>query len=112
MSFLTIPTFSQNLTENDTTSKVWYFFWQGLWKGTSPAAESAITATASPMSYVSPSRGFLILSGGTVSAVSFSRDGVTFYATGETAGTFPVSLGDTLRVTYTVVPTTMVFVPQ
>lgn len=111
MTTLSIPTFNERLTDKQTTSKSWYFFWQGLWKGTPPAPESAVTVTASPMTYVAAQRGFMVVSGGTVSAVAFSRDGVTFYNSGETAGSFPLSNGDSLKVTYTVAPT-MTFFPQ
>jgi hypothetical protein len=47
----------------------------------------------------------LIVSGGTVSAIAFSRDGVTFYGVGQTSGVFWLSPYDSLRVTYTVAPT-------
>ena len=47
----------------------------------------------------------LIVSGGTVSAVAFSRNNVTFYGVGQTAGVFWLSPYDYLRVTYTVAPT-------
>jgi hypothetical protein len=47
----------------------------------------------------------LIVTGGTVSAIAFSRDNVTFYGVGSTAGVFWLSPYDYLRVTYTVAPT-------
>ena len=47
----------------------------------------------------------LIVTGGTVSAIDFSRDNVTFYGVGQTAGVFCLSPYDYLRVTYTVAPT-------
>ena len=47
----------------------------------------------------------LIVSGGTVSGITFSRDNVTFYGVGQTAGLFWLSPYDYLRVTYTVAPT-------
>lgn len=46
-----------------------------------------------------------VIAGGTVSAITYSRDGSTFDATGETAGFFVVQPGDRLRITYTVAPT-------
>jgi hypothetical protein len=108
---LTIPKFEQQIIDEKNTNKQWYFFLQGLWKGTPPASESAVTVTTSPMTYVATQRGFMVLSGGTVSAIAFSRNGTTFYTSGEVAGSFPLSNGDSLRVTYTVVPT-MTFFPQ
>ena len=47
----------------------------------------------------------IIVTGGTVSAIAFSRDNVTFYGVGSTAGVFWLSPYDYLRVTYTVAPT-------
>jgi len=47
----------------------------------------------------------LIVTGGTVSAIAFSRDNVTFYGVGSVAGVFWLSPYDYLRVTYTVAPT-------
>jgi hypothetical protein len=47
----------------------------------------------------------LIVTGGTVSAIAFSRDNITFYGVGSTAGVFWLSPYDYLRVTYTVAPT-------
>jgi hypothetical protein len=47
----------------------------------------------------------LIVTGGTVSAIDFSRDNVTFYGVGQTAGVFCLSPYDYLRVTYIAAPT-------
>lgn len=67
----------------------------------------AITPTASPADIINT--GFapirLLVSGGTVSAITYSRDGTTFDATGLTAGAFDVAPGDRIRITYTVAPT-------
>lgn len=111
MTTLNIPTFDQKVVDKTITNKVWYFFWQGLWKGTPPAPEASIAVTASPMTYVASQKGFMVISGGTVSAIAFSRNGTTFYTSGETAGSFPLSNYDSLKVTYTVTPT-MTFFPQ
>ena len=46
-----------------------------------------------------------VISGGTVSAITFSRDGTNFDSTSVVAGTFDVNPGDRLRITYTVAPT-------
>lgn len=67
----------------------------------------ALSLTASPADVINT--GFapirLFVSGGTVSAISYSRDGTTFDGTGLTGGVFDVAPGDRLRITYTVVPT-------
>lgn len=66
---------------------------------------------ASPFSYVSPRRQAVVVSGGTVTLVEFSRDGATFYGTGLVAGMFVLETGDILRVTYAVAPTVFVAAP-
>lgn len=72
---------------------------------------SAITVGASPYTYQASFDGAVIVNGGTVSAIAFSRDGTTFFTTGATFGMFPVSRGDSIKTTYTVVPT-MTFAPR
>lgn len=108
--FNSIPVYPVALSEGKNTSAPWYFFWQGLFRGLAPAAEVPVTPGASPYTYTAPVKGFLILSGGTVSAVAFSRDGTTFYSYGVTAGPFPLNAADRIRITYTVAPT-LTFVP-
>lgn len=71
----------------------------------------AITPGASPYSYTASFDGSVIVNPGTVSAIAISRDGTTFFTTGVTAGMFPMSRGDILKVTYTVAPT-MTFLPR
>lgn len=63
--------------------------------GTSP--HDVFNTGYNPVNYV--------VSGGTVSSITYSRDGSTFDATGQTAGSFMVNPGDRLRITYTVAPT-------
>lgn len=79
--------------------------------GTAP---SNITVTASPFTYqnVSGYNGDVIISGGTVSAIAFSRDNSTYFATGfVTGGVVYLSPSDYVKVTYTVAPT-MTLVPR
>ena len=72
-----------------------------------------VTPGASPYTYQNTSGrpGDMIVSGGAVSAVAFSRDNATFYSVGIVSGIFPLSAYDFLRVTYTVAPT-MTFIPR
>jgi len=105
-----LPTFAQSLVEGGRTSKVWYFFWQALWNGIPPGAESSVTAGPSPFNYVAPRGGFVIVQGGSVSHISFSRNQTTFYNTGQTTGVFPLSKGDSLSITYSSAPA-LTFVP-
>jgi hypothetical protein len=46
-----------------------------------------------------------MVSGGTVSAIAYSQDNVTYYSQGQTAGIFVVNPGDYTKVTYSVAPT-------
>lgn len=108
--FNSIPTYQVDLIQGRVTASPWYFFWQGLFRGLAPGAEIPVTPGASPYTYTAAVKGFMIVSGGTVSAVSFSRDGTTFYNYGLTSGPFPLNAADRIRVTYTVAPT-MTFVP-
>lgn len=74
-------------------------------------ATKTIAVGASPYSYTAPSNGSVFVTGGTVSAIAFSRDGTTFLSTGLIAGIIPVRKKDIVRVTYTAAPT-MTFVPM
>ena len=70
------------------------------------AAPLAITAGASPYSYknTSNARQNLIVTGGTVTTIAFSRGGVTFYSTGLIAGCVMLNPNDICQITYTVAP--------
>jgi hypothetical protein len=74
---------------------------------------AGVTPGASPYTYQNTSGrpGNMIVSGGAVSAIAFSRDNATFYGAGVVSGVFPLSAYDFLRVTYTVAPT-MTFIPR
>lgn len=68
-----------------------------------------LTPGASPWTFDAPGKGFVLVEGGTVSAITISRDGTTNYATGMTGGFFPVDWQDQLTVTYTVAPNVTFF---
>jgi len=106
-----LPTFEVSLTEGKQTNKVWYFFFKSLLNGNPPANEYAVTPVQSPYTFVASQRGFLIVNGGTISLIQFSRNGSTNYTTGMTAGCFPVSAGDSLIIRYSSTPQ-LTFVPQ
>jgi hypothetical protein len=106
-----LPQFDQPIQIGGVTNRDYYFFFAGLWRGLAPELEAPVTPGASPYVYSAPRRGSLIVSGGTVSLIRFSRDGSTFYNTGATAGMFALSAADRLEVTYTVAPT-LTFVPS
>ena len=79
----------------------------------STVAPSDITVTASPFTYQNTTafNGDVIISGGTVSNIEFTRDNTTFYTTGLLMGVLRLSPSDRVRVTYTVAPT-MTYVPR
>jgi hypothetical protein len=89
----------------------WYKFLFNLFllngSGQPAAALSAITVTGSPFTYINTSYLLvdLMISGGTVTNLEFSRDGLAFFNTGSYYGMFGLSPGDRLRVTYTSTPT-------
>lgn len=91
-------------------TRTWFLFLQQLLTLATPsgANAAAITVSASPFSYTATDSGVVLVSGGTVSAIALGRNG-TFTSIGVTAGPVPVSEGDVVRVTYTVIPT-MTFV--
>ncbi len=71
-----------------------------------PTIPSAIAVGGSAFSYqnLDQQRQAVIVEGGTVSAIEFSRDNVNWYNVGETAGYYILMPADYLRVTYTVAP--------
>lgn len=70
-------------------------------------APVAITPGASPYTYQNASSyaASVVVQGGTVTKVEFSRDGTTFFDIGVLAGMIALSAYDSLRVTYAVAPT-------
>lgn len=75
-----------------------------------PGNIAAVVVGASPYAYQANESGSLSVKGGTVSVISITRAAVVF-VTGLTSGIIPVSLGDTITVTYTVLPT-LTFIPN
>jgi hypothetical protein len=107
--YRTPPNYIEPLINGSNTSSSYYRFFQGVDQGVPPAAEYTITVTASPFTFTTTQHGgFVILSGGSVSTVTFVR--MDSYVTGQTSGIFPMSFGDSLIVAYSLAPT-MIFVP-
>lgn len=109
--YVTLPNYRLALVEKGQTSSPWYKFFTGIFDGKPPGPESTVTVGTSPFTYTATQKGFIIVQGGTVSLVQWSRGGTTNYATGQTQGCFPLSQGDSLIVTFTGAPN-MTFVPQ
>lgn len=78
----------------------------------SGVAPSNISVGGSPFTYQNSLSGpcTVIVQGGTVTTISYSRDGVSFFVVGLLAGMFHLGAGDFLRVVYVLVPT-MTLIP-
>jgi len=94
--------------DGQTPSSAWYRFWASF--NSAPGAAQTVAVGASPFSYTANANGVLIVSGGMVSAIAVTRGRVTVSA-GVIAGAIPVSTGDLIKVTYSVLPT-MTFLPN
>ena len=98
-------------TELDITEPRWRKWFQDMWgavNAVSLPAASSVTVGASPFTYKFAGGGqsSLIVSGGTVSLIEFSRSGSIFFTIANASpGMFSLSNGDSLRITYTVAPT-------
>lgn len=68
-----------------------------------PIGVTAVTVGASPFSYVAPADGVLSIVGGTVSALAYIRQSTTVML--PLTGLVPVKKGDSVRITYSAVPT-------
>jgi hypothetical protein len=108
--FRIAPTYTDPLLHEKTTntSSSWYRWFQNTEEGVPPQSEIVATVSASPFTYTAPRGGFVIVSGGTVSAIAISRTTV-FYATGLTSGTFTLSKNDKIKVTYSGLPSIIFF---
>lgn len=104
------PTFTEQIAEGvKGNNSKWFRYFQQNELGTPPSNELPITVGGSPFSYTALMKGFVIISGGTVSGVQFSRTAGVFYPTGQTAGMFQMAQNDVLQVTYSA-PPAMVFI--
>jgi len=74
---------------------------------------SGITVGASPFTFTNDNLYTvdIIVEGGGVSLLEFSRDGTTWYSTGSFYGMFTLSKGDRLRATYAAAPN-MTLIPR
>ena len=110
-----IPSSRVPITEdgNALISREWYRFLYNLFilngAGGGPTytnPPTPVVASGSPFLYtnVDTYTVDVMVSGGGVSKLEFSRDGVVFYDTGSYYGMFTLSPSDMLRVTYTQAP--------
>lgn len=62
-----------------------------------------VAPSASPFTFTADRSGIAIVRGGVISMIEFGRNG-SFYTDGSTAGSYNLSAGDQLRVTYSTSP--------
>lgn len=110
IQYRSLPTFTQQWTPGNVNDANWYRWSTQTENGTPPSSESAVTIGASPFTYTAPEKGFLVVSGGTITSVMISRIPNQFYLTGQTAGMFPLSQNDSLKFVFTGKPI-MTFFP-
>jgi hypothetical protein len=108
--FNSMPTYQTPLLSGMNLLRDWYFFFAGLFRGLPPANVEPVTVGSSPYVYSAVRRGVMIVDGGTVTLVEFSRDGTNWFDSGTVAGMFHLSAADRLRVTHAGAPT-MTFAP-
>lgn len=89
-------------------ARVWRDFFIRITNGKGKPV-NAIVPGASPYSYPATVVGSVVVRGGTVSRIDIVR-GADTVNTGLTQGIIPVAVGDSVKVTYTIVPT-MTFIP-
>lgn len=106
--------FFDNRTGNMT--REWYLFFSQMGNILLAGAQvspSDVTVTASPFTYTNGNAydEDVLVSGGGIIKMEFSRDGTTFYDTGSYYGMFTLSPGDSLKVEYLTAPT-MTVIPR
>ena len=109
--YASIPNYKQPIETKGQIERTWYQFFGDVWNGRPRGAIATVTVGTSPFTYQVTTKGFMVIQGGTVSLIQFTRDGITNINTGVTAGCIPLSQGDSIIVTYTVAPN-MTWVPQ
>jgi hypothetical protein len=106
-SFQMVRSQSPLIAPQGMSAKDWYVFFYNLYNASVhglPQPEEVVTLGASPFAYQAVIRGQIHVAGGTVSAIALSRDGTTYYSTGQTSGFVQMDARDYVRVTYSVAP--------
>lgn len=100
------------LDEFGLITRTWFLALLGISGTVAPAAPSQVVVTGSPFVFQNAdTMSTVLVAGGTVSLIEFSRDGTTWYDLGVVAGLFDLSAKDLLRVTYTAAPA-MTLIPR
>lgn len=98
--------------ERAIAQKDWFLFFTNLYTAVTDGLSQPEEASAVPTSpgiYTAVIRGQALIRGGTVSLVEFSRDGTNWYDAGVVKGFVQMNRGDSIRITYTVLPTLTFF---
>lgn len=82
----------------------------GLSRASQNPPTNPVTVGASPFIFTPGVAGLVLISGGTITSISYMRNGLA-YTVGVGAGAIPVTPNDSIRVIYTVAPS-MAFIPQ
>jgi len=102
-------------TKDGRVTKDWYRFFASLSSGAGAGSggEDVTPSTGvSPYSFFADQAGTLIISGGSIFLVEFTRDQINYYNVGTFRGMFPMLASDVMRVTYDPAsPPTMTFFP-
>lgn len=97
-------------------TQAWWRFFASVAQSVNSQATGAnpqpVTVGASPYTFTAGQAGALLVQGGGVSAMAFSRDGLTWYPLGSFYGLFPLSPGDMVRITYPGAAPVLTFVPR
>lgn len=104
-----VPSSAQPIARNGGfVTTEWQRFFNALVQAPESIAE--VDVGASPFDYTASASGFLAVSGGTVSAITLTRN-TSSAATGVTAGLVPMFQGDIVTITYSGLPTVS-FIPM
>jgi len=113
----TIPAPRVSLLDERTglISREWYRFLLNVYTKASDSTDEPTTLTVgpSPFTYKNElgSPVDVMVSGGGISKLQFTRNGSSFYSTGSFYGMFTLSPGDAIKVFYVAAPT-MVVIPR
>jgi hypothetical protein len=102
----------ENIGDRRVAQKDWFLFFTNLYTAVTdglPQPEEAATVSASPAIYTAVILGQAHIGGGTVSLIEFSRNGTNWYDTGIVKGFVQMDRADSIRITYTVLPTLTFF---
>lgn len=79
--------------------------------GTNETSPATVAVSASPFVFTTPAQGTLLVSGGPVTLIEYSKDGITWYPTGAVGGPIQLVPNDQVRITYSNAPN-LTFFPR